>query len=141
MFKYSCKKFVWSHKNMLREGVANKKNCTIHESWVEKNLESALFHQLFTLNYQYFNKVTQQQDTWSKKWAIVPTSSYSHQNIVINNQIFYYISAHARYFDNKNLWKLQVMTKNLRFCLPSKIMWWSHLVFMTYWGMSCFTPA
>lgn len=38
-------------------------------------------------------------------------SSNSRQNIIINNEILYYIGAHARYFDNKNIGKLQVMTK------------------------------
>ena len=41
----------------------------------------------------------------------MPTSSDACQNIVINNEILYYISAHARYSENKNLGKLQVLTK------------------------------
>jgi hypothetical protein len=96
---------------MLRDGSANKNSHPINESWIQKNMEMALFYQLFTLNYHYFNKVSQQPDAESKKWAIVPTSSDAHQNIVINNEILYYIGAHARYFENKNLGKLQMLTK------------------------------
>jgi len=88
---------------MLQDGAANKKNVPVNESWVKMNLERALFYQLFTLDYHHFNKVSQQQNAVSKKWAIVPTSPNAHQNIVINHEILYYIRAHARYFNNKNL--------------------------------------
>ena len=96
---------------MLRDGAANTNNYPINESWVQKNMERAFFYKLFTLNYQYFNEVSQQPDAESKKWAIVQTSSDAHQNIVTNNEILYYIGAHARYFENKNLGKLQVLAK------------------------------
>jgi hypothetical protein len=74
-------------------------------------MERALFYQIFPLNYQYFNEVNQQPDAESKKWAIVPTSSDTRQNIAINNEILYCIGAHARYFENENLGKLQVLAK------------------------------
>ena len=74
-------------------------------------MERALIYQLFTLNYQYFNEVNQQSDAESKKWAIVPKSSDAHLNIVINNEILYYIDALTRHFENKNFGKLQVLAK------------------------------
>ena len=107
----SLEKFVWNQKNMLRQGAVNKNNIPIDESWVEKNMERSLFYQLFALNYQCFNEVSQQPDTRSKKWNIIPKSSDMRQNIVINNEILYYIGAYARYFDNKNLGKIQVLSK------------------------------
>ena len=115
-------KFVWGQKKMLHDGAANKNNSPINESWVLKNMERALFYQLFTQNYQYFNEVSQQSDAESKKWAIVPTSSDARQNIVINNEILYYIGAHARYFENKNLGKLQVLAKGSLKSTTLKIM-------------------
>ena len=104
-------KFVWGQKKMLCNGAANMNNFLINESWVQQNTERAFFYQFFTLNYQYFNKVNQQPDAESKKWAIVPTSSHARQNIVINNEILHYIGKHVRYFENKNLGKLQVLVK------------------------------
>jgi hypothetical protein len=74
-------------------------------------MERGLFYQLLTLNYQYFNYVSQQPDAGSKKWSIVPTSSDTHPNIVINNAILDYIGAHAKYFERKNLGNFQVLAK------------------------------
>jgi hypothetical protein len=105
-------KLVSGQKKMLCDGAANKNNYPINESWVQKNMERALFYQLFTLIYQYFNQVSQQPDAESKR-AIVPTSSDACQNIVINNEILYYIGAHARYFKNKSLGKLQALAEDL----------------------------
>jgi hypothetical protein len=89
-------KSVWGQKKMLRDGAANKNNLPINPSWVQKNMERALFYQLFILNYQYFNEVNQQPDAKSQEWAIVPTSFDTHQNTAINNETLYSISAHAR---------------------------------------------
>jgi hypothetical protein len=64
----------------------------------------------------------QKPETESKKCNIVLTSSNAHPNIVMNNKLPYYISGHAKYFDNWNPGKLQLLTKwylkldNIKMC-------------------------
>ena len=49
---------IWSQKKMLRDGAINTKY-RINEIWIKKNMDRALFYQLFTIEYQQFNNVTQ----------------------------------------------------------------------------------
>ena len=90
---------------MLLDGAGNIAKSPINKIWVQKNMERALFYQLFIfkLNYQHFKEVSQQPDAESKKWAIVPASSNAWTIIRIINEILHYIGVHAKYLDNMNL--------------------------------------
>jgi len=98
---------------MLCDGAVNTTGFPINELWVQNNMEKALLYKIYTLNYQHFNELTLQSDTKSKKWNIVVTLSNAQPNIVSNNEILYYIGAHAKYFDIWNLGKLQLLGKDL----------------------------
>lgn len=79
---------------------------------------SDLLYDLFTLNYQYFNEVSQQPDAHSKEWTIIPTSLDTHPNINISNKILY-LSVHmpdafkTRILKNCKCWKRIFEADNL----------------------------
>jgi hypothetical protein len=106
---------------MLCDGAVNTTGFPINELWVQNNMERALLYRIYTLNYQHSNELTLQSDTKSRKWNIVATLSNAQTNIVCNNEILYYVGAHAKYFDSWNQGKLQLLGKELLSWKPCKI--------------------